>query len=67
MRQWCGLSGLNEVLERLRLRLVTFRDDKSRELFDLPGAPRPDPGIPFTLVKAQRRVETRGPDTVCTC
>jgi len=38
---WCRLTGLREVIERLRPRLVTFRDDPRRELFDLPGAPRP--------------------------
>jgi Winged helix DNA-binding domain len=46
MQNWSGLTKLGEVFERLRPRLVTVCDEHGAELFDLPGAPRPDPGIP---------------------
>ena len=45
VQNWSGLTKLGPVLERLRPRLVTFADERRRELFDLPDAPRPDPSI----------------------
>ena len=46
MQTWAGLTRLREAFERLRPRLLTFRDESGTELFDLPDAPRPDPGTP---------------------
>lgn len=46
MQTWAGLTRLREAFERLRPRLVTFRDEKGVELFDLPDAPHPDAGTP---------------------
>jgi hypothetical protein len=43
---WSGLKDLKPVFEKLRPKLVTFRNERKRELFDLPKAPRPDEDTP---------------------
>ncbi|WP_103501887.1 MULTISPECIES: winged helix DNA-binding domain-containing protein [unclassified Streptomyces] len=46
VRSWCGVAGLPAAVKALRPELVTFRDERGRELLDLPDAPRPDPATP---------------------
>ena len=45
---WSGLQGLREVFEDMRGagELLAFKDERKRELFDLPNAPRPDADTP---------------------
>jgi winged helix DNA-binding protein len=46
IQTWSGLTRLGEVVERLRPRLATFRDEDHVELVDLPDGPRPGPDLP---------------------
>jgi hypothetical protein len=46
VQTWSGLQGMKAVIEALRPRLTSFADERGRELFDLPDAPRPEEGAP---------------------
>ncbi|KUL49493.1 winged helix DNA-binding domain-containing protein [Streptomyces sp. NRRL S-1521] len=46
LRAWSGLAGLPAAVAATRAELIAFRDERGRELLDLPDAPRPDPGTP---------------------
>ena len=46
VRAWSGLAGLPAAVAAMRDELVTFRDERGRELLDLPDAPRPHPDTP---------------------
>ena len=52
VQAWSGLTGLRGVVDGLRDRLVTLPavparpGGRTRELLDLPDAPRPDPDVP---------------------
>jgi hypothetical protein len=46
IQNWSGLTRLKPVVDALRPRLATFEDAEGKTLFDLPDAPRPDPGTP---------------------
>jgi hypothetical protein len=46
VQTWSGAGGMKTVLKGMRDDLAVFADERGRELFDLPDAPRPDAGTP---------------------
>lgn len=46
MAAWLGAPAPAATLERLRPQLAVFGDERGRELFDLPDAPRPPRDVP---------------------
>lgn len=46
IQAWSGMSGLQTMIKTMRPELVVFRDERNRELFDLPDAPRPPAETP---------------------
>jgi hypothetical protein len=47
VQTWSGLTRLGEVFERQQL--VQFKSEGGHTLYDIPGAPRPDPDVPVPV------------------
>ncbi len=46
VERWSAVGGMKAVLDGMRDRLEVFADERGRELFDLPDAPRPGDDVP---------------------
>ncbi|MFF5208348.1 winged helix DNA-binding domain-containing protein [Streptosporangium sp. NPDC000396] len=49
IQAWSGLTRLREVVDGMRSQLRVFRDERGKELFDLPGAPLAEAGMPVPV------------------
>jgi hypothetical protein len=52
LKTWAGVADARAIFETLRPQLIAFSDERGRELFDLPKAPRPgeDEGAPVRFL-----------------
>jgi hypothetical protein len=46
IEKWSGIGKLKDAVEKLKPELMIYRDEKRRELFDLPDMPLPDTPAP---------------------
>src|SRR5215207_5221117 len=59
VQTWSGLTRLGEVIERIRPRLRIFRDERGKELFDLPDAPMPGSAALLARVRQPQPLSRR--------